>query len=151
MISTSTMLAPNVHIERAIAWLQANQRSSGELPTFTAQRADMTDARPYRCCIYTTTFVAQSVSKFSYIPGAEVVQKAAGAFLYAERNDDGSWSYEGRETSRVPPDMDDTVCATAALIGMGQRPSLSFYRLLWENEAAPGGPYFTWLGVNGAG
>ncbi|NTW04471.1 MAG: hypothetical protein HGA19_24945, partial [Oscillochloris sp.] len=46
---------------------------------------------------------------------------------------------------------DDTVCATAALIGMGQRPSLSFYRLLWENEAAPGGPYFTWLGVHGAG
>jgi hypothetical protein len=136
---------------RAINWLHAAQRPTGELPTLTARGPDMADARAYPCCVYTTTFVAHALARFPHISVAERVRAAAGAFLRAEANGDGSWSYEGRATSRVPPDMDDTACATAALLSLGERPGLGFYRLLWENEAAPGGPYFTWLGVNGAG
>ncbi|MBX0328308.1 hypothetical protein K2Z83_11540 [Oscillochloris sp. ZM17-4] len=134
--------------ERAVAWLRAAQRPSGELPTFTARRPDMADARPYACCVYTTTFVAHALSRLPHIPGAAAVCGAAGGFLRAEANGDGSWSYEGRATSRVPPDLDDTACATAALLTLGERPGLGFYQQLWENELAPGGPYFTWLGVN---
>ncbi|NTV62038.1 MAG: hypothetical protein HGA65_00675 [Oscillochloris sp.] len=136
---------------RAVAWLQAEQRPSGELPTFTARRLDMVDAQPYACCVYTTTFVMHALGRLRDLPAAAAVRHAGAAFLRAEANDNGSWSYEGRKTRRVPPDLDDTACATAALLGLGERPSLGFYRLLWENEAAPGGPYFTWLGVNGPG
>lgn len=68
--------------------------------------------------------------------------------MRAERNNDGSWSYEGRATHRVPPDLDDSACAAAALLTLGERPDLTFFQLLWENEAAPGGPYYTWIGVN---
>ncbi|NNJ11857.1 terpene cyclase/mutase family protein [Chloroflexales bacterium ZM16-3] len=135
--------------ERAIAWLRSDQRPSGELPTFTARRPDMSDARPYACCVYTTTFVIHALARLSHIPEAVAVREAAGGFLRTEANGDGSWSYEGRATHRVPPDLDDTACATAALIGLGERPGLGFYQQLWENESAPGGPYFTWLGVNG--
>ncbi|HMQ33940.1 MAG TPA: hypothetical protein PKD53_24625, partial [Chloroflexaceae bacterium] len=61
----------------------------------------------------------------------------------------GSWSYEGRATPRVPPDLDDPACAAAALCALGEGPDLRLFRLLWANEAAPGGPYYTWAGVNG--
>lgn len=132
---------------RAIAWLRAAQRPAGDWPTLSARRADMADARPYPCCVYTPTFVIQALGAFD-LPAAADLRAAAGAFLRAEANADGSWSYEGRATSRVPPDLDDTACATAALAALGERPGLGFYRLLWENEAAPGGPYYTWIGVN---
>ncbi len=48
----------------------------------------------------------------------------------------------------MPPDLDDTSCAIAALAELNQRPELSFYALLWQSESAPGGPYYTWLGIN---
>jgi hypothetical protein len=109
----------------------------------------MADARPYDCNIYSTAFAAYALGRFARLPEAAAALRAACAFLLAERNDDGSWSYEGRATRRVPPDLDDTACAVAALLCLGEGPGLSFYRLLWENEAAPGGPYYTWAGVNG--
>lgn len=133
----------------AIAYLAAAQRPSGELPTFSARRADMADARAYPCSVYTTAFAVHGLRRFTDDPRALAVRAAAAAHLRAERNPDGSWSYEGRGTARVPPDLDDSACAAAALIDMGERPDFGFYRLLWENEAAPGGPYYTWVGVNG--
>lgn len=135
-------------IDAALAWLQATQRPSGELPTLTARRMDLADAREHACCVYTTTYVIHALRHFADHPTAGAVRNAAGAFLRAERNADGSWSYEGRATRRVPPDLDDTACAAAALQTLGVRPGLELFQLLWENEAAPGGPYFTWVGVN---
>lgn len=132
----------------AIAALAALQRPSGELPTLSARRADMADARPYPCSVYTTAFAAHSLRRFAADPTARATREAAAAHLRAERNPDGSWSYEGRGTRRVPPDLDDTACAAAALADLGERPGFGFYRLLWENEAAAGGPYYTWVGVN---
>lgn len=132
----------------AIGYLAAAQAPSGELPTYSARRADMADARPYPCSVYTTTFVIHGLRRFAADPQAREVRAAAGAHLRAERNPDGSWSYEGRGTRRVPPDLDDSACAAAALLDLGERPDFGFYRLLWENEAAPGGPYYTWVGVN---
>jgi len=132
----------------AIGFLADAQRPSGELPTFTARRADMADARAYPCTVYTTAFAAHGLAHFADDEVARAVRLRAATHLRAERNPDGSWSYEGRSTTRVPPDLDDTACAAAALLGAGARPDLAFYRLLWENEAAPGGPYYTWVGVN---
>jgi hypothetical protein len=31
---------------------------------------------------------------------------------------------------------------------LGYHPELSFFALLWQNESAPGGPYYTWIGIN---
>ena len=132
----------------AIGALAALQRASGELPTFTARHADMRDARPYACSVYTTSFVIHALRRFAGLPAAAAILRVAGEHLRAQRNADGSWGYEGLSTSRVPPDLDDTVCAAAALLTLGERPGLSLFRLLWENEAAPGGPFYTWVGVN---
>jgi hypothetical protein len=108
----------------------------------------MADARPYPCSVYTTAFAIHGLRRFADHPRARAIRAAAAAHLRAERNPDGSWSYEGRATSRVPPDLDDSACAAAALLDIGERPDFGFYRLLWEGEAAPGGPYYTWVGVN---
>jgi hypothetical protein len=137
--------------ERGIAALRAMQRPSGELPTYASRRADMADARPFACSVYASTFVVHALRHWAGHAEAAHVCARAAEHLRAQRNDDGSWSYEGRATSRVPPDLDDTACAVAALLLLGERPGLAFYRLLWENEAAPGGPYYTWVGVNRGG
>jgi len=134
--------------QRAIVALAALQRASGELPTFTARHADMRDARPYACSVYTTSFVVHALRHFAGLPAAAAILRVAGEHLRAQRNADGSWGYDGLSTSRVPPDLDDTACAAAALLTLGERPGLSLFRLLWENEAAPGGPFYTWVGVN---
>lgn len=115
---------------------------------FTSRSVSMADARPYECNIYSTALATYVLGRFAALPTATAALGAARALLRAERNADGSWSYEGRGTTRVPPDLDDTACAVAALMALGERPGLSFYRLLWENEAGPGGPYYTWVGVN---
>jgi hypothetical protein len=115
----------------------------------SSRSASMADAQPYGCNIYSTALAAYALGRFSELPAAAAALAAARACLRAERNGDGSWSYEGRDTRRVPPDLDDTACAVAALVAPGERPGLSFYQLLWENEASPGGPYYTWVGVNG--
>jgi len=135
-------------VQRAIVALAALQRPSGELPTLTARHADMRDVRPYACSVYTTSFVIHALRHFAGLPAAAAILRVAGEHLRSQRNADGSWGYEGLSTSRVPPDLDDTACAAAALLTLGERPALSLFRLLWENEAAPGGPFYTWVGVN---
>ncbi len=134
---------------RGVTALCGMQRPRGDFPMLASRNLTMADARTHACNIYCATFAAYALSRFPQLPAVDVALRKAGAFLLAERNDDGSWSYEGRATSRVPPDLDDTACAVAALLRLGEQPGLSFYRLLWENEAAPGGPYYTWVGVNG--
>lgn len=134
--------------EGAIVALRAMQRPTGELPTYEAPTPDMAGARPYAASVYTTTFAVHALLRFRELPAAEEALVAAAAHLRAERNPDGSWSYEGRATTRVPPDLDDTACAAAALCALGERPDLRVFRLLWANEAAAGGPYYTWCGVN---
>lgn len=124
------------------------QRPSGEIPTYEARSPSMVDAQPYASSVYTTSFVIHALQRVAALPGAAAMMAAAGEHLRAERNPDGSWSYEGRATTRVPPDFDDSACAAAALALLGVAPDLGLFRLLWENEAAPGGPYYTWVGVN---
>ena len=136
-------------IEHALSFLAAYQRPSGELPTLTSRYTSMADARPHPCSIYVTAFVALALARLADQPIASAVQKQACAHLRAERNPAGSWGYEGRATRRVPPDLDDSALAQAALVACGEPADLAFFRLLWENEARPGGPYYTWVGVNG--
>jgi hypothetical protein len=132
----------------AVAALGAMQRPCGEIPTYEARSPSMAAAKPYRSSVYTTSFAIHALQRVAGLSGAAAIMAAAGEHLHAERNPDGSWSYEGRATRRVPPDLDDSACAAAALALLGVAPDLRLFRLLWENEAAPGGPYYTWVGVN---
>lgn len=135
-------------IEKGLTYLHQHQRPSGEFPTYFSPRLDMVGAKMYPKSVYITTFVIHSLCYLPTHPLIEPMQQRAAQFLLAEQEEFGAWYYEGQGNSRIPPDLDDTSCAVAALLKLGYQPALSYYMLLWQNEAAPTGPYYTWIGIN---
>ena len=135
-------------LEKGLNYLAQSQRPSGEFATYTSPNLDMTDARERPKSVYVTTFVVHSLSCLPLSPLIKHIQQQAGDFLACEQEDNGAWHYEGRGGQQIPPDLDCTACAVAALASLNRRPNLSFYRILWQNEVAPGGPYYTWLNVD---
>ena len=142
------MTEASAAIRRGLAYLDRTQHPSGEFATFTGSRLDLAGAEPYPKSIYVTTFVIHALAQLPPDPLIPPMLRRAADFIAGEREEDGAWNYEGRGEWRVPCDLDDTSCAVAALATLGRRPDLNFYTLLWQNEAAPGGPYYTWIGVN---
>jgi hypothetical protein len=132
--------------------LSRTQRPSGEFVTYTGPDLDLTDASPYPKSVYVSTFVIHSLGYVPDTPAVAWIRKRAADFLEAEEEENGTWNYEGRGEWRLPADLDCTCCAAAALVALGRRPPRAFYPLLWQvvrrNESAPGGPYYTWVGVN---
>jgi hypothetical protein len=138
-------------IEKGLTYLAHIQRPSGEFATYTSPRPDMSGATERPKTVYTTTFVIHSLSCLPPDPLIASMQQRAGDFLAGEQEEDGAWHYDGRGGHLVPRDLDDTSCAAAALLTLGRRPDLSYYSLLWQNEVAPGGPYYTWIDVDHTG
>src|SRR5262245_5269027 len=140
-------------IDGGLRFLQHDQRPSGEFPTITSPHLDMTASIDCPMVIYVTTFVVHVLAspyfaRRSSAPQVQAMLERAGAFLLSEQCESGAWGFEGRSTIRIPYDLDDTSCAVAALLELGHPRSPAFYRLLWQNEVAPGGPYYTWIGMN---
>lgn len=138
----------NRSVANGVRYLQQLQRPSGEFPTYFSPHLDMSGSTPYKKSIYMTTFVMHALAHLPPSPMIKEMRQRAADFLKQEQEESGAWNYEGRGDWRVPADLDDTSCAVAALAELDQRPELSFYALLWQNESAPGGPYYTWLGIN---
>ena len=148
----STAVAAAIHA--GVEYLSRAQLPSGEFTTYTGPDLHLRGATPYPKSVYVTTFVVHSLGYLPDGPVVERIRRRAGDFLEAEEEDNGTWNYEGRGEWRLPAELDTTCCAVAALLALGRRPLPSFYPLLWQvvrrNEAAPGGPYYTYLGVNDA-
>ncbi|HMQ32028.1 MAG TPA: hypothetical protein PKD53_14965, partial [Chloroflexaceae bacterium] len=89
--------------EGAVAALRAMQRPSGELPTYEAATPDMAGARPYAASVYTTTFAVHALRRFAEWPAAAAALAAAAAHPRGQRNPAGSWNYQGRAPTPVPP------------------------------------------------
>ncbi len=136
-------------IEKGLSYLAQSQRATGEFATYTSPRLDMTGGKERPQSVYVTTFVIHALSHLPPSPIGQQIQGQAGEFLIRQQEENGSWHYDGRfEPRTIPQDLDDTSCAVAALLQLGRRPDFSYYALLWQNEAAPGGPHYTWIGVN---
>jgi hypothetical protein len=140
-------------IRSGLDYLVRTQLPSGEFPTFTGPDLDLHDAVAYPKSVYVNSFVIHSLGFLPTDPRIQLIQERAAAFLEAEEETSGVWNYEGRcEEWRLPPELDSTCCAAAALVVLGRRSPFAFYPLLWQvvrpNAAAPGGPYYTYVGVN---
>lgn len=148
--SDSVLSATNIShaIERGLTYLHQTQRRSGEFATYASPRLDMQGGVAYSKSVYMTTFVIHSLCYLPEHPLIKPMQQRAAEFLLTEKEDFGGWNYDGKDNWRVPPDLDDTSCAIAALFKVGYQPDYSFYMLLWQNEVAPSGPYYTWIGIN---
>ena len=138
-------------IRKGLDYLDANQLDSGEFVTYTGPVRDLRDAVPYPRSVYVTSFVIHSLSFLPPNPQQKRIQTRAADFLEAEE-EAGCWNYEGRGVWRLPPDLDCTCCAVAALRILDRRSIPACYPVLWHavrpNEAAPGGPYYTYIGVD---
>jgi hypothetical protein len=153
ILSTTTIEAA---IAQGLTYLVSVQQPAGGFVTYTSPRLDLVGGKAYPKTVYLTTYVIHALCYLRRVgddgsvhppqPLVETIQQRAADFLSQEQEENGAWCYEGRDQQRIAPDLDDTACATAALFKVGRRPALSFYQLLWQNEVAPGGPYYTLIG-----
>jgi hypothetical protein len=121
-------------LARGIAFLERQQQPSGELRVFASDQPDP--------AVFPTAVMAHSLS---FAPDASRVRERAVDFLAAEMWPRGLWKHWPREHPHhreLPPDLDDTACASAALASSGRtfpdnRP------LLLKNRNARG-LFYTW-------
>jgi hypothetical protein len=121
-------------IGRAIAFLERRQLPSGELPVLASGTRDPS--------IFPTAVMAHSLS---FAPGAQTIRDRALDFLHSEMDPRGLWKHWPREHSRsreLPPDLDDTSCASAVLARAG-RPFPDNRKLLLANRNGDG-LFYTW-------
>lgn len=102
-------------IVRAIAWLEAAQLPSGELPVFASLDPAMADCAEPDPSVFPTAVAAQALA---FCPEAATVRDRACRFLLGEMDRNGLWRHWTRRHPHVrslPADLDDTSCASAAL------------------------------------
>ncbi|WP_102960098.1 UbiA family prenyltransferase [Mangrovicella endophytica] len=130
-------------INDALRFLRRSQLGSGEFNTLIATKQDMsdgiTDSSPF-----TTTFVLYALQ---YLPDIEVrdLKEQALTFLRHEKSFGDVWRYYSTSNYkhvRVPPDLDDTACASFALRQGGFTVSNEWaFRSLRDEQ----GRFLTWL------
>jgi hypothetical protein len=106
------MSASVTAIDAAIAFLERSQLPSGELPVLASGKPDPS--------IFPTALAAQCLAS---APGAAGIRARALDFLLAEMDGRGLWKHWPRahpQQAQLPPDLDDTSCASAALLAAGR-------------------------------
>lgn len=131
-------------VAAGLDFLARAQRPTGEWETLTGVAHDLADGEPYATSPYLTALVLHCLYG---LPRSPMVERALD-FLASQREPVGIWNYEGLGARKLPFDFDTTSCATGALALYGREVKLSFFGFLWRNEAAVGGPYYTWMGIN---
>ncbi|HEV7766696.1 MAG TPA: prenyltransferase/squalene oxidase repeat-containing protein [Thermoanaerobaculia bacterium] len=121
-------------LARAISFLERRQLSTGELPVLASGNPDP--------AVFPTAVMTHSLS---FAPDASQVQERALDFLAGEMNPRGLWKHWPREHPHhreLPPDLDDTSCASAVLARAGRTfPDNRKFLLANRNSR---GLYFTW-------
>jgi hypothetical protein len=127
-------------IARGVAFLAGEQRPDGGVPGFYRDPG----SDPFPCTdIFPATMLAHALES---VPEAAGVRAKAAGFLAAEMGAGGLWNFYPREASQrrwFPDDIDDTVCATAALraAGLAVPPN---ERLIFANRNGQG-LFYTWF------
>jgi SAM-dependent methyltransferase len=100
-------MRPEDALERAVAFLERSQLPSGELRVLASGKPDPS--------VFPTALAAYALS---FAPRAAGVRDRALDFLLHEMEPRGLWKHWTREHPyhhQLPPDLDDTSCASAAL------------------------------------
>jgi hypothetical protein len=122
-------------LARAIGYLGRVQLPSGELPVLASGAPDPS--------VFPTAVMAHSLS---FAPDAADVHRRALDFLEAEMQPRGVWKHWPRthpQHAFLLPDLDDTACASAALVRAGRR--IPDNRALLLKNRNRHGLFRTWL------
>lgn len=128
---------------RAVAFLERKQFGTGEIPVFASSDPDMISGCVGDPCVFPTALAAHSLS---FCPAASSICDRAHRFLLGEVDRHGLWRHWTRahpHHSILPPDLDDTGCASAVL----SRAGIDFpnNRALLLSNRTGRGCFYTWV------
>jgi hypothetical protein len=102
-------------VSQAVGYLASHQLPYGELRTCRSDDPTLVRDPVFESSPYGTTYVLHSL-RFVDDPRAAALAERALDFLAGEMEPPGLWRYyTSRNTKLLPPDLDDTACASLAL------------------------------------
>lgn len=107
--------AAEAALGRALGFLESVQLPSGEIPVEASNDPAMAGAGTADPSVFPTALAAHCLS---FRAEAAPIRRKALAFLAAEMDPNGLWRHWTREhphCAQLPPDLDDTSCASAAI------------------------------------
>jgi hypothetical protein len=130
-------------IEKGVAYLEAAQLPSGEIPIEISPIPEMSGDCVREPVVFPAALAARALS---ITPSAERVRSRALDFLRREMDPDGLWRHPSSDKPGhyyTPPDLDDTSIASAALLAAGLRFPDNRSFLLGHRERS--GLFRTWV------
>jgi hypothetical protein len=130
-------------VARGIAYLERVQLPSGELPVFATTDPTLQRDAALDPSIFPTALAAHCLS---FCPAAALLRERAHDFLLSEMDRHGLWRHWTREHPHyrsLPPDLDDTSCASAVLVRAGRAIPGNHALLLANRDRR--GRFFTWV------
>src|SRR5688572_1499049 len=106
-------------IARGAAFLEASQLASGEIPVLASTDPSLASGAEPDPSVFPTAVAAQALA---FCREASDIHARACRFLLDEKDRSGLWRHWTRDHAHVrnlPPDLDDTSCASAALAAAG--------------------------------
>ena len=146
MHSESEANSMKEHIEASVGlaatWLAAEQKASGEFPSYASSLLEAQDWQPDSVNFVTalTSIALDGVD----LPEAKAMRDLAAQYLMGQREDAGLWRYWAKTAELhdyTPPDADDTACCSLAV---GSPAGTANQRLLLANRD-PQGRFYTWM------
>ena len=134
---------PAAAVKRGVRFLEQSQLADGAFRVYTSSAPDMSGACLDDASVFPTALIAHSLS---FAPAAAAARQRAVGFLADEMDRHGLWRHWTRghpQYAQLPPDLDDTSCASAALMGAG-RPFPDNRALLLGNRRSDG-LFLTWI------
>jgi hypothetical protein len=135
----------SARLDSALAFLSEQQQPNGEFPTFKARDAVLAQERQFDSTPFATTYVLHALS-YVERPRVREMTEAALDFLEAEMESHGVWRYwtsQHPQHNFIPPDLDDTCCAAAALRRFGRWLPQNEELILANRNRE--GLFYTWL------
>ncbi len=130
-------------IERGLAFLSGAQHPDGEFETLISTEISLENGS-WDSSPFVTAMIAHALG--TCLPESKPMIERALGFLESQMEAGGVWRYYSSRNfkhSRIPPDLDDTACATFVLKENGRR--IPSNQWIFDEMRSENGAYRTWL------
>lgn len=144
MKSDSGKTSAEIRVAAGLAFLEQAQRPSGEIPVCKSNDPQMRHRLELDPSVFPTALAVHCLSFVG--PAARPIIDRAVTFLTREMDAHGLWRHWTREHpfhAQLPPDLDDTSCATRALVAAGASPPEN--RSIMLANRTRQGLFLTWV------